>query len=127
MSLKIEEITLSKLILNDTYTRKVIPFIKDEYFDSPSHKVLFSTLSDYVNKFETLPEPNALKIEVEKRRDITEEIYREVESFIDNLDRDQYNEDWFVETSEKWCNERAIYLALMESVKIADGQDKTRT
>ena len=127
MSLKIEEITLSKLILNDTYTRKVIPFIKDEYFDSPSHKVLFSTLSDYVNKFETLPEPNALKIEVEKRRDITEEIYREVENFIDNLDRDQYNDDWLIETTEKWCKEKAIYLALMESVKIADGQDKTRT
>ena len=74
MTLKIEEITLSKLILNDTYTRKVIPFIKDEYFDSPSHKVLFSTLTDYVNKYETTPEPNALKIEVEKRRDISEEI-----------------------------------------------------
>ncbi len=127
MTLKIEEITLSKLILNDTYTRKVIPFIKDEYFDSPSHKVLFSTLTDYVNKYETTPEPNALKIEVEKRRDISEEIYREVENFIDNLDRDQYNEDWLVETTEKWCKERAIYLALMESVKIADGQDKTRT
>ena len=127
MTLKIEEITLSKLILNDTYTRKVIPFIKDDYFDSPSHKVLFSTLTDYVNKYETTPEPNALKIEVEKRRDISEEIYREVENFIDNLDRDQYNEDWLVETTEKWCKERAIYLALMESVKIADGQDKTRT
>ena len=127
MTLKIEEITLSKLILNDAYTRKVIPFIKDDYFDSPSHKVLFSTLTDYVNKYETTPEPNALKIEVEKRRDISEEIYREVENFIDNLDRDQYNEDWLVETTEKWCKERAIYLALMESVKIADGQDKTRT
>jgi len=127
MTLKIEEITLSKLILNDTYLRKVGPFIKDEYFDTTSHKVLFSTLTEYVNKYETTPEPNALKIEVEKRRDISEEIYREVESFIDNLDRDQYNEDWLVETTEKWCKERAIYLALMESVKIADGQDKTRT
>ena len=103
MTLKIEEITLSKLILNDTYTRKVLPFIKDEYFDTTSHKILFSTLTEYVNKYETTPEPNALKIEVEKRRDISEEIYREVESFIDNLDRDQYNEDWLVETTEKWC------------------------
>ena len=127
MSLKIEEITLSKLILNDTYTKKVLPFIKDDYFDAPSHKILFSTLSEYVNKFETTPEPNALKIEVEKRRDISEEIYKEVEQFLNNLDRDQYNEDWLIETTEKWCKEKAIYLALMESVKIADGQDKTRT
>ena len=127
MTLKIEEITLSKLILNDTYTKKVLPFIKDEYYDSQSHKILFSTLSEYVNKFETTPEPNALKIEVEKRRDISEEIYKEVEQFLNNLDRDAYNEDWLVETTEKWCKEKAIYLALMESVKIADGQDKTRT
>ena len=127
MTLKIEEITLSKLILNDTYTKKVLPFIKDDYFDSPSHKILFSTLSEYVNKFETTPEPNALKIEVEKRRDISEEIYKEVEQFLNNLDRDSYNEDWLIETTEKWCKEKAIYLALMESVKIADGQDKTRT
>ena len=127
MTLKIEEITLSKLILNETYTRKVLPFIKDDYFDTPSHKVLFSTLSDYVNKFETTPEPNALKIEVEKRRDISEEIYKEVEQFLNNLDRDHYNEDWLIETTEKWCKEKAIYIALMESVKIADGQDKTRT
>ena len=127
MTLKIEEITLSKLILNDTYTKKVLPFIKDEYYDSQSHKILFSTLSEYVNKFETTPEPNALKIEVEKRRDISEEIYKEVEQFLNNLDRDHYNEDWLIETTEKWCKEKAIYLALMESVKIADGQDKTRT
>ena len=127
MTLKIEEITLSKLILNETYTRKVLPFIKDDYFDLSSHKILFSTLSEYVNKFETTPEPNALKIEVEKRRDISEEIYKEVEQFLNNLDRDSYNEDWLIETTEKWCKEKAIYLALMESVKIADGQDKTRT
>jgi len=127
MTLKIEEITLSNLIINEPYTRKVLPFIKDEYYDSQSHKILFSTLSDYVNKFETTPEPNALKIEVEKRRDISEEIYKEVEQFLNNLDRDQYNEDWLIETTEKWCKEKAIYIALMESVKIADGQDKTRT
>ena len=127
MTLKIEEITLSNLIINEPYTRKVLPFIKDDYFDAPSHKILFSTLSDYVNKFETTPEPNALKIEVEKRRDISDEIYKEVEQFLNNLDRDHYNEDWLIETTEKWCKEKAIYIALMESVKIADGQDKTRT
>ena len=127
MTLKIEEITLSNLIINEPYTRKVLPFIKDDYFDAPSHKILFSTLSDYVNKFETTPEPNALKIEVEKRRDISDEIYKEVEQFLNNLDRDAYNEDWLIETTEKWCKEKAVYIALMESVKIADGQDKTRT
>ena len=127
MSLKIEEVALSKLILDESYSRKVLPFIKPEYFDVYKSRVLFETLSEYINEFDTTPEPNALKIEVEKRRDITEDIYNEVESFLDNLDRDHYNEEWLLDTTEKWCKERAIYLALMESVKIADGQDKTRT
>tara|TARA_B100001996_G_scaffold22928_1_gene18086 strand:- start:2307 stop:3677 length:1371 start_codon:yes stop_codon:yes gene_type:complete len=127
MTLKIEEITLSKLILNESYCRKVMPFIKREYFDGHPNGVLFETLTEYVSNFDTNPEPNALKIEVEKRRDITEDVYKDIERFLDNLDRDQYNEDWLVDTTERWCKERAIYLALMESVQIADGQDKTRT
>jgi len=127
MSLQIEEVALSKLILDEGYCRKVMPFIKKEYFDAHRNTVLFETLVEYVNSFDTTPEPTALKIEVEKRRDITDDIFKEIESFLDNLDRDQYNDDWLVDTTEKWCKERAIYLALMESVQIADGQDKTRT
>ena len=127
MSLKIEEVALSKLILKEDYARKVLPFVKPEYFDAFTNRVLFETLSEYINKFDTTPEPNALKIEIEKRKDITDDIYRDIESFLDNLDRDHYNDEWLVDTTEKWCKERAIYLALMESVKIADGQDKTRT
>jgi len=127
MSLKIEEIALSKLILEEDYCRKVMPFIKDEYFDMFTNRLLFQTIQEYIGEYDVNPEPNALKIEIEKRRDITEETYKEIETFLDNLDRDHYNEDWLMETTEKWCKERAVYLALMESVKIADGQDKTRT
>jgi len=127
MSLKIEEIALSKLILDEDYCRKVIPFLKDEYFDMLTNRVLFATINEYVSKFDATPEPNALKIEVENRRDISEEVYREIEQFLDNLDRQHYNAEWLLDATEKWCKERAIYLALMESVKIADGQDKTRT
>ena len=127
MSLKIEEVALSKLILKEDYARKVLPFVKPDYFDVFTNRVLFETLSEYISKFDTTPEPNALKIEIEKRKDITDDIYQDIEKFLDNLDRDHYNDEWLVDTTEKWCKERAIYLALMESVKIADGQDKTRT
>ena len=127
MSLKIEEIALSKLILEEDYCRKVLPFIKDEYFDMFTNRLLFQTIQEYIGEYDINPEPNALKIEVEKRRDITEDTYKEIETFLDNLDRDTYNDEWLMETTEKWCKERAVYLALMESVKIADGQDKTRT
>lgn len=127
MSLKIEEIALSKLILEEDYCRKVLPFLKDEYFDMFTNRLLFQTIQEYISEYDINPEPNALKIEIEQRRDITEDTYKEIETFLDNLDRDTYNDEWLMETTEKWCKERAVYLALMESVKIADGQDKTRT
>ena len=104
MSLKIEEIALSKLILEEDYCRKVLPFIKDEYFDMFTNRVLFQAIQEYIGEYDVSPEPNALKIEIEKRRDITEDVYKEVETFLDNLDRDHYNEDWLMETTEKWCN-----------------------
>tara|TARA_Y100001954_G_C15769525_1_gene583623 strand:- start:461 stop:1738 length:1278 start_codon:yes stop_codon:yes gene_type:complete len=92
-----------------------------------TNRLLFQTIQEYISEYDVNPEPNALKIEIEKRRDITEDTFREIETFLDNLDRDTYNDEWLMETTEKWCKERAVYLALMESVKIADGQDKTRT
>ncbi|AOV61633.1 DNA primase/helicase [Synechococcus phage S-WAM1] len=125
---KIEEIALSKLILNETYLRSVLPFLKDEYFDFQPYKIIFSHINEYVTEYNTQPEPTALKIEIEKRRDLSSDIIKEIEDFLDNkLDETQYNDDWLMDTTEKWCKERAIYLALMESIKIADGQDKTRT
>ena len=100
MSLKIEEVALSKLILKEDYARKVLPFVKPEYFDVFTNRVLFDTLSEYITKFDTTPEPNALKIEIEKRKDITDEIYQDIEKFLDNLDRDHYNDEWLVDTTE---------------------------
>jgi archaellum biogenesis ATPase FlaH len=125
---KIEEIALSKLILDENYCRQVLPFLKDEYFDMLTNRILFGLVNDYVQEYNTIPETTALKIEVEKRRDLSEEIVKEIDEFLDTrLDTHQYNDSWLLDTTEKWCKERAIYLALMESIKIADGQDKTRT
>ena len=125
---KIEEITLSKLIRDENYCRSVLPFLKDEYFDHHPHQVLFNQINDYVTEYNTIPETTALKIEIEKRRDLSEDIVKDIESFLDTrIDDTQYNDDWLLNTTEKWCKERSIYLALMESIKIADGQDKTRT
>ena len=125
---KIEEITLSKLILDEDYCRKTLPFIQEEYFESIHHRTIFDTVRLYVQEYNAIPESTAIKIEVEKRRDLSEEIMQEIDDFLnEKLDHDQYNEEWLLDTTEKWCKERAIYLALMDSIKIADGQDKTRT
>tara|TARA_B100000073_G_scaffold276354_1_gene236443 strand:- start:1343 stop:2731 length:1389 start_codon:yes stop_codon:yes gene_type:complete len=125
---KIEEIALSKLIVDENYCRSVLPFLKDEYFDTISHQVLFNEINDYVTEYNAIPESTALKIEVEKRKDLSADVIKDIEQFLDTkIDDTQYNDDWLMDTTEKWCKERAIYLALMESIKIADGQDKTRT
>jgi len=125
---KIEEIALSKLIRDDNYCRSVLPFLKDEYFDNQPHQVLFHEINEYVTEYNQIPETTALKIEIEKRRDLSAEIIKDIEDFLDTkIDDTTYNEEWLYATTEKWCKERAIYLALMESIKIADGQDKSRT
>ena len=90
-------------------------------------KTLFGEINDYFTQYDQVPEIKALKIEIDKRKDLSQEIVTEIEKFLDeSIDNQQYNDDWLVETTEKWCKERAIYLALMDSIKIADGQDKTR-
>ena len=123
----IETIAISKLITSEEYTRKVLPFIKEDYFETLDMKTLFGEINDYFTKYDQVPEINALKIEIDKRKDLSQEIVTEIEKFLDeSIDNQQYNDDWLVETTEKWCKERAIYLALMDSIKIADGQDKTR-
>ena len=125
---KIEEIALSKLITEENYLRSVLPFLKDEYFDTVPHQILFNEINEYVTEYNTAPETTALKIAIEKRRDLSAEVVKEIEDFLDNkIDDTQYNDEWLMDTTEKWCKERAIYLALMESIKIADGQDKTRS
>ena len=106
--------------------RKVLPFVKEEYFDDLSQKVVFKEISEFVNEYDNLPEPNAIALEVEKRKDLTEDAVNQVLQILKGLDRTEYNEEWLLDTTEKWCKERAIYNALMESVQIADGQDKTR-
>ena len=123
----IQDIIISKLIKEESFSRKVLPFIKEEYFEDLTHKVIFSEIRSYIDKYEGLPESSALKIEIEKRKDVNESTYTEIVKLLSLLDETQYNREWLLNSTEKWCKERAIYLALMESIKIADEQDKTRT
>jgi replicative DNA helicase len=125
--LKIENIIISKLLLEEKYTRKVLPYIKEEYFETLSNKIIFQEIYKHVTEYDSLPKENAVKIEIEKRRDLSDEVFKSIEGFLSSLDGDQYNHEWLLDTTEKWCKERAVYLALLDAVKIADGKDKTRS
>ena len=79
-----------------------------------------------ISQYDALPSLNALGIECQERNDLTEEQFKEIIEVLNVLSDDPADYDWIVDTTEKWCQERAIYLSLMESVKIADGQDTKR-
>ena len=123
---RIENKILSNLIFVEDYMRKVIPFIKDVYFDNVSEKTIFQEILDFVNEYDGLPSKSVLTIEVENRKDLSEDMFKECVTIIDSFSDEKVDKDWLVNSTEKWCKERAVYLALMESVKIADGKDEKK-
>jgi len=124
--MNLEVTILSNLVYSEKYTRKVLPFLKSEYFTAREHKIIFLEIHEYVSQYDALPSLNALGIECQERTDLTEEQFKDVIGVLNVLSDDISDHDWLLDATEKWCQERAIYLSLMESVKIADGQDSKK-
>ena len=114
---------LNNLIHDEEYTRKVIPFIEEDYFEDRSDKIVFEEIATFLKAYDSLPSKEVLQIEVSKRTDLTQDEFQSTEQLIDALGKHEYEQEWVYDTTEAWCKERAIYNALMESIKIADGQD----
>ena len=117
---------LNNLIHDEEYTRKVIPFIEEDYFEERSDKVVFEEIATFLKAYDSLPSKEVLQIEVGKRTDLTQDEFQSTEQLIDALGESEYEQEWVLDTTEAWCKERAIYNALMESIKIADGQDEKK-
>ena len=124
---KVEFLTLKNLLHNEEYLRKVIPFLKPEYYQDPNQKVVFEEIQSFVEQYNDIPTKEVLSIEVERRKDINETSFKEVSHLINCLEDDPVEFDWLMDTTEKWCKERAVYLALLESISIADGGDSKKT
>jgi len=123
---QVETTILRNLLFNNDYCRKVLPFIKNEYFENLHEKVVFDEISKFISAYEKLATKEVLLIEAENRSDITEETYRIICDYVKSLDDTVVDQKWLEDTTEKWCRDRAIYLALMESIKIADGDDEKK-
>jgi len=123
---KVEFLVLKNLLHNEDFLRKCIPFIKPDYFQDTNQKIVFEEITDFVNQYNDVPTQEILSIEIEKRSDINESNFKEVTHLISCLENEPTDHDWLLNTTEKWCRERAIYLALMESIQIADGQDNNK-
>ena len=123
---RIETTILSNLIYNEEYSRKVIPFIKPEYFESRTEKVIFEEITQFIVKYNSSITIEALNIETENRTDLTEAEIKEVRDINSSFTDAVVENQWLIDSTEKWCRDRAIYLALMESIHIADGNDEKK-
>ena len=120
---KVEFLILRNLLHNEVYLRKVIPFIKSEYFEDLNQKVIFEEILKFVQEYNKPATKEVLYIEVENRQDVNETSFKEITQAISYLEDEPSEFNWLVDTTEKWCRDRAIYLALMESIHITDGKD----
>ena len=123
---KVEFLILRNLLYNEKYIRKVIPFIKSEYFEDQNQKIVFEEILSFVQEYNQLATKEVLCIEIEKRTDINEQSFKEITQIISCLEDVPSEFNWLINTTEKWCRDRAIYLALMESIHIADGNDEKK-
>ena len=123
---RIETTILQNLIYNEEYSRKVIPFIKPDYFENKSERVTFEQISEFIVKYGSAITIEALNIEVDNRTDLTETEVKEIRELNGFLTNTPVDYQWLMDTTEKWCRDRAIYLALMESIQLADGDDNKK-
>ena len=122
----VEILILKNLLYSEEYGRKVLPFIKKGYFENTSQQVVFEEISKFLTQYNKLASKEILCIEIENRSDINESSFKDVICVVDQLEGTTSELSWLIDTTEKWCRDRAIYLALMESIYIADGNDEER-
>ena len=123
---RLELTILRNLIFNEDYARKVIPFIQPEYYEQRTEKIVFEEIVEFIVKYGSSITIEALNIEIDNRRDLTESENKEISELLSKLNDAPVDKQWILDTTEKWCRDRAIYLALMESIHIADGKDEKK-
>ena len=120
--MNIESTILSNLIHNEAFARKVILFLKDEYFQDNTEKVVFTEIQKFYSKYNDVPSKEALGIAIDEREDLNASVYTDAEALIGSLDAVDNNEQWLLDETEKFCKDKAVYNAIMESIEIIDGK-----
>ena len=123
----IERTTLSNLVWNEPYARKVLPFIKPEYFSDPSERVVFEEISKFIEKYGNQPTKESLSIEIDNRKDLSSEQFKKVVEIVETLSDAQVDMQWLVDTTEKFCKDKAVYNAILSGIQIIEGKDKQHT
>src|SRR6056300_1416186 len=122
-----EQLILSNFVTNDTYMRKVGPFLKKSYFEGV-YRLIFSEIATYANKYNKLPSQEALRLQITESDNINESNYNETLEILPTLfEKKDQDQQWLYDVTEKWCQDRSVYLAIMESIQIIDGKHQTLT
>ena len=125
--MRIEQKILTNLIYDEQYCRKVIPFIKKEYFADRKEAILASEIVKFFNEYNKPATKEVLQIEVSNRKDLTDKELVELNEVIGKLEYESVNEEWMLQSTEKFCKDRAVYNAILNSISIIDGRDKVHT
>ena len=124
MSENLETTILRNLINKEEYYRKVVPFLKPEYFEEITDRILYEEIQDFSSKYEKMPTKEVVILQLQNRNDVPEDVYQQAVSKIKSYTDDWVDIKWLIDSTEKWCQDRAIYNALLLSIKVADGADK---
>ena len=116
---EIENLVIKNLLLNEEYVRKALPFIKSDYFADTTGKKLFEVVSKYFVEYSALPTKEALVIDVGQLEGISDDQHKQIVESIFKIDNEESDYEWILDTTENWCKERALYLALMSSIKLS--------
>lgn len=119
----LEETILESLVANEEYSRKVLPYLKKEYFEDESNKLLYGSVWDFINKYNSLPAKSAIELELRNKNNLKQaqldEAVTRLNSFSDTPDKNLTS--WLIDKTENWCQERALFNAIYDSIKIIDG------
>jgi replicative DNA helicase len=126
--MKLEQTILKNLIYNDDYLRKVLPFLKTEYFTDRTDRTLFNEITSFTESYNSPPTIEALILAVKEKRNLTDDEVEKCETYLQEIEQTKDTESkvqWLVDKTEQFCQEKAIYNAVLGSISILDGKDKT--
>ena len=126
-AMTIEKTIFSNLIFNETYARRVLPFIKSEYFQEKTDRILFEEIYNFMDKYQSMATKETLSIELDNRKDLNGTEFQKVVEVIESLNEAEVDMQWLVNTTEKFCKDKAVYNAILSGIQIIEGKDKQHT
>lgn len=123
--MKVETVILQNLINDDEYMRKVIPFLKKEYFVDNVEAKIFDVINSFITEYNSIPNKDAITIALQNDKSLSDEQYKDTTQYVMSLDKTDHNKDWLFKETEKFCKDKAIYNAILSSISIIDGRHKS--